>query len=149
MAAKGRPTEYSKDILKRTETYLESCVDDVEEFHKTRGDKSDSYDRLVIVNLPTIEGLSLFLKVARSSIYLWKEQHKDFSDTLDVLLALQKQKLINGGLSGEYNATIAKLVLASNHDMRDKVDTDMTSGGEVLQTVTIIKHESRNNQPAT
>lgn len=136
---KGRPTGYSPAIISKTLEYLETCVDDIDEFHKTRGEKSDSYDRLVIVNLPTIEGLALYLKVNRSSIYEWRDKYPSFSDTLEVLMSMQKQKLITGGLSGDYNPVIAKLVLSANHSMAEKVDTDITSKGEAI-SINIVKN---------
>ncbi|MES2224154.1 MAG: terminase small subunit [Patescibacteria group bacterium] len=118
----GRPTDYSPEILKQTKEYILQCEDEYEEFHRTRGSKSDSYDRLVRVKLPTIEGLSVHLNVDRTTIYEWKGKYKDFSHTLGQLLAIQAERLQDGGLSGDYNPMIAKLILSSNHNMREKSD---------------------------
>lgn len=132
----GRPTEYSDKIIKKTEKYISECVDEYEEFHRTRGDKSDSYDRLVRVKLPTIEGLSVYLKITRPTIYEWKAKYPEFSYTLDKLLAIQAERLQSGGLSGDYNPIIAKLILSANHNMKEK--TDLTSNDQaILQGVEI------------
>lgn len=130
---RGRPVEYTEEVVDRAEHYLQESIDTYDEFHKTRGEKSDGYDRLVKVNLPTIEGLALFLNVHRDTIYDWEKKYENFSYTLDKIRTEQKKRLILSGLSGDYNPVIAKLVLASNHGMSDK--TDITSGGEKIFVV--------------
>lgn len=125
----ARPIEYNDTFNVKAKEYLASCVDAIEEYHKTRGDKSDGYERLVRVKLPTIEGLSVYLGVARSSIYEWKAKYPEFSDTLDEILAVQSDRLQNNGLSGDYNPVIAKLLLSSNHGMKEKNESDMNING--------------------
>lgn len=86
------------------------------------------------VNLPSIAGLAVYLKVSRDSIYAWRdtdsELGKRFSDILSEILAEQEKRLINGGISGTYNPMITKLALGK-HGYSDK--TDLTSGGKELQ----------------
>ena len=96
----GRPTTYHKSYIKLTEEYINSCEDEEDEFHKTRGEKSDSYERVIRVKIPTVEGLAGYINVARSTIYLWKEEHQEFSDIIDKLLEKQADMLISNGLSG-------------------------------------------------
>lgn len=55
-----------------------------------------------------------------------------------MLQAYQKRELINRGLLGTYNSTIAKLILSSNHMMTERID--QTSGGE-LMTKTMTEGE--------
>lgn len=117
----GRPTSYHEGVIPATKDYLKTCVDEIEEYHKTRGEKSDSYDRLVRVRIPTIEGLAVHLGISRSTLYLWKEEHEDFSDIIDELQAIQADRLLNNGLSGDYNPTIAK-VLLTKHGYREGID---------------------------
>jgi hypothetical protein len=131
----ARPTDYSNEILTQTEIYLTQSIDEYSEFHKTRGEKSDSFERVLRVKLPTIEGLALFLGVDRSTIYEWEGKHKEFSYTLDKIRAEQQQRLIDNGLSGDYNPVIAKLILSSNHGMRER--SDVTSDNEAITNVNI------------
>lgn len=126
----SRPTILTEEILLKTEQYIKECVDQEIEFHKTRGEKSDSYERVVKVNLPTIEGLAIYLNVARSSIYLWIEQNKEFSDIIEKLQAKQAEMLINSGLSGSYNPTIAK-VLLTKHGYRDSQEITGKDGKDL------------------
>ena len=98
--AGGRPTDYSEEILKKTEEYINTTT-----------------------NLPTIQELAFLLKVNQDTIYEWAKVHKEFSETLNDLRNYQASKLINRGLNNEYNATIAKLILSANHGMKERVDT--------------------------
>lgn len=132
----ARPTILTKELKERARLYIEECEDEEDEYHKTRGEKSDSYDRLVKVKLPTVEGLALFLGVARSTLYEWKESDEEFSDIIDILLQKQADTLINKGLSGDYNPTIAK-VLLTKHGYRD--GTELTGkDGKDFEVKTIV-----------
>ena len=110
----ARNSDYSEIILKLTEDYFNL--------------KRPSDDEV----LPTIEGLALYLKVARSTIYEWMKdvEKQEFSDTVEAILAKQGLMLMNKGLTNEFTPTIAKLMLSSNHGMSER--TDITSGGKRL-----------------
>lgn len=133
---KGRPTKYTDEINTKAQEYLKQCQDQEYEFHKTRGDRSDTYEEKVRVSLPTIEGLALYLGVNRDSLYEWKGKHKEFSDTLHDILAEQSKRLQEGALSGRYNPLIAKLILSANHGMKEK--SDITSDDKPIQGNTIV-----------
>lgn len=117
----GRPLTYTSDMITKTEEYLSQCVDEVENYHKTRGKRSDSYERIVNVRLPTIEGLAVHLGISRDTVYDWEKNYEGFSDILAILRATQADALINNGLSGNYNPTIAK-VLLTKHGYREGID---------------------------
>jgi hypothetical protein len=142
---RGRPTLYDETIVPKTREYIDRCVDRIEEYHKTRGDKSDSYDRLVRVQIPTIEGLAVHLGITRETIYQWEkdEDKKEFTDILGLLRAKQADALINNGLSGDYNPTIAK-VLLTKHGYRDGVEMTGTDGKDLVVQVV---HYGDNNAP--
>jgi hypothetical protein len=115
----GRPTEYSEEIVSKTNKYIDSCVDEIENYHKTQGNKSDSYERIVNVKIPTIEGLAVYLKIGRTTVYEWIEKFPEFACIIEQLRATQADRLLNNGLSGNYNPTIAK-VLLTKHGYRDE-----------------------------
>ena len=117
----GRPTDYTEKITTRAQKYLDGCVDSIEEYHKTRGEKSDSYERIVRVKIPTIEGLASYLKISKDTVYAWEKIHKEFSYVIDDLRSTQADRLINNGMSGDYNPTIAK-VLLTKHGYREGID---------------------------
>lgn len=118
----ARPTLYTDKILQLAKDYIQSCEDTI-------------VDGKLKVNLPTVEGLSLFLGVTRSTIYEWEGNHDEFSDTLAELKAKQAQMLISEGLANNYNSTIAKLMLSSNHGMREKSDVT-TNDNPIADTFT-------------
>lgn len=127
----GRPTDYSKTVLDKAQKYIDSCQDEEYERIKSEGDKSTSYDNLVRVKLPTIEGLAVFLKVARSTIYEWQKKYPEFSDIIERLQSIQAERLLNNGLSGTYNSTIAK-VLLTKHGYIDRNELTGVDGKDLI-----------------
>lgn len=124
----ARPTDYSPKMLKAAREYAETVKESA-----LKGDIQNTA-------LPKIAELALILGVSRSTIYLWADEHKEFSDTLDDISAAQEIKLLDNGLNGTYNPTIAKMVLSSNHNYREKQATELSGpdGGPVqIQDVEI------------
>lgn len=118
----GRPTEYSEEKLLKTKEYLSLCKDTQEQIG----------EKIVLgVKLPTIEGLADYLDVNKTTIYEWESKFPEFSNVIDKLRNKQADRLVNNGLAGTYNPTIAK-VLLTKHGYRDAVDTDVTSKGEQI-----------------
>ena len=138
----GRPSKYRPEFIASVDEYLAQCVDEETEFHKTRGDKSDSYDRILKVNLPMIEGFSKFLDVDVTTIYEWAKVYPEFSHALEHIKEEQKNRLLNEGLAGTYNPMIAKLILSANHDMKEK--SDVTSDGKPIMGNTINIRNYKN-----
>lgn len=131
--AGGRPLEYSEEILKKAWEYLESCVDEEKQTVKQSSEKYEMFDNKLKVKIPTKGGLARYLDVARETLYDWARKYPEFSDVMEAVGAEQEERLINNGLSGDYNPTIAK-VLLSKHGYREGIDTDMTSVGKPLDT---------------
>ena len=85
--------------------------------------------------LPTITGLSIYLGKVVNTLKNWSKEQPEFLTALMMLQAYQKRELINRGLLGTYNSTIAKLILSSNHMMTERID--QTSGDEpMVKTLT-------------
>lgn len=142
--AGGRPQEYKADeTIKLCREYLDACIDEEYERIKTDGDKSTSYDNLVRVKIPTIEGLAVHLKIARSTIYEWKDTYSEFSDIIEELQATQAERLLNNGLSGTYNPTIAK-VLLTKHGYVEKQELDHTTKGKEITGINYIVPDGNN-----
>lgn len=74
----GRPSEYNDEVVSKTNEYIDSCEDKV--------------------NLPTIEGLALYLGVRRETLYDWENKYKEFSNIIDKLRQKQADTLISKGL---------------------------------------------------
>lgn len=110
----GRPTLYNKETISSTKEYIANCNDKP---YKVGG------KIMWTVNIPTIEGLALKLKVTKETIYDWESKYQEFSDLLSELRSVQADRLLNKGLSGDYNHTIAKLMLIK-HGYRDGIDVN-------------------------
>jgi len=121
----GRHREYTQAHYDEAKKYLESCKDSYTEKDKLR------------VKLPSIEWLArhlqkAWLHVARSTIYLWKDDEKcdPFSDILEEILSEQADRLINSSISWEYNSNISKLLMGK-HWYSEKQEIDQNNSGEV------------------
>lgn len=110
----GRPTKYSKELLKEADYYLHRF--------KELGDE-----------IPSAAGLAIHLDISRRTIYDWaKEEDKAaFSHILDKIQAKQEQVLINKGLNGDFNSAITKLVLGK-HGYHEKQDVGLGGGLTVV-----------------
>lgn len=125
----ARPTAYTEEMPQKVLDWLETCKDD--------GKKTD---------LPTTASLARHIGVSKSTIYLWAENHEEFSDSLSAVVSEQEKRLVNKGLSGEYNSTIAKLMLSSNHGYKER--SDKTSGDKPLNDLNELLDtiETRNKK---
>ena len=140
----GRPTKYHDGICKMVDEYLVECEDKFFDWQRSFG-KTDSFERIIDVNLPTYEGLSEYLDVCVDTLLEWRTIYPEFSASLAKVLRKQKAVLLKRGLSGEYNPTIAKLILSSNHGMAEKTELDHTSGGERITGFNYVKPDEANN----
>lgn len=131
----GRPTKYSKQILKDTEIYLNSCNDVYEVIERPKIDNGilsgTEQFRKEKVKVPTMEGLAYHLKVNKDTIQEWRKIHKEFSVLIEELLDKQADMLINNGLSGNYSPVIAK-VLLTKHGYREGIEQTGKDGKELI-----------------
>jgi hypothetical protein len=122
----GRPTKYKEEFIDKADEYLMENQDSIE------------VDSDIKVQLPTIEGFAGYIDINKDTLYEWGVKYPKFSDALDKIRREQLKRLVNEGLSGRYNSTIAKLMLANNHGMSDKQDTDVKGSlmiGEIKREV--------------
>lgn len=96
----GRPTKYNDELQARAERYIFDYAD--------QGDV-----------IPSAAGLCVWLGISRPTLHEWDRAHPNFSNTLDAIRSLQERAALNKGLTGEFNSTIVKLVLA-NHGYSEK-----------------------------
>lgn len=118
----GRPTTYKEEYVDLVHEYIATCVDEQYTLIKSSGTTSETVENKIKVNLPTIEGFGIWSGFATSTMEGWAKQNEKFSGALEELKKEQKRRLLNSGLSGDYNSTIAKLILSSNHGMAEKTE---------------------------
>ena len=102
----ARPTKYNEQILEKARDYIEN---------------HEQYDDLV----PSVVGLAYILEVDRKTVYTWGETYDEFLHILDRINELQEKKLLSGGLGGDFNSNIVKLMLGK-HGYSDKQQTEHT-----------------------
>lgn len=106
----ARPTDCTPELIELARTYVEGG-------YKEAGDL-----------IPSIVGMASFLGVARSSINLWAKDNRSeqFSDIFEQCSEKQEQSLLNGGLGGDFNPAITKMIL-TKHGYSDKLEQAHTS----------------------
>jgi len=119
----ARPTKYNKDILSKAKDYLTHY----KEFEP----------------VPTVAGLAVYLEVSRETVYAWagEDDKKEFSDIYERLMTGQEFKLTSGGLKGELNPTITKLML-TKHNYSDKTESTLQGPGGASLGVNISFHDA-------
>src|SRR3990167_9912462 len=115
----GRPTDYNEAMLLKAQEYLSYAQDTVDAHGKAQ------------IRIPKAEGMALYLGISRSTLYKWAGEHDQFSDIVERMNQMQAERLIDKSISGEYNATIAKLLLIK-HGYSDKQEIDHTTRGESI-----------------
>ena len=159
----SRATTFKKEYIDKIDEYLEKHQDEEKEILKQRNEDKgyEMYDKKLVVKLPTIKEFAIFIDVPYRTLYDWKkegeeylknqnaeyedfkrlelEQKADFSQALNKIFVEQEQRLLNKGLSGDYNSTIAKLILSSNHGYAEKQDVKT----ENKHTVSIKEVETK------
>ena len=120
MEKRGRPTKYSEDLQKKADRYV-------------NGEHADAGDVV-----PTMAGLACHLHINRSTVHEWIKTNEIFSDTLDRLMMTQERMLVSGGITGAYNSTISKLMLA-NHGYSEKIQQDQVCSDGSMTAPTKIE----------
>lgn len=97
---------------------------------KYRGEETIALVRNYTANantskIPKIYDLIEVLGMSLSEIYDWRAQYPEFRKALEELKAKQAAFLIDNGLKGTYNASIAKLLL-TKHGYSDRQEVDQT-----------------------
>ena len=93
----ARPSKYTSELLEKAYDYLENW--------NKKGEL-----------IPTHRSLAFHLCITRQTLYAWnKDLNKyEFSDILGRIMDIQELELINKGLLGIFNPTIAKLILGKH-----------------------------------
>jgi DNA-packaging protein gp3 len=127
----GRPTKYIPELIAKIDEYFEEAIPDN-------------------MRIPTVEGLCLKLDITRETAYQWGKEHKEFSDTLELIKVKQKEYLTEVGIFGgkEINANIVALFLKANHGMIETSHQDITTAGKPLPQP-IIDVRSNNSDTQT
>lgn len=111
----GRPSEYTEEKLALARHYI-------------NGGWEEDGD-----TVPQVAGLAMAMGISRETVYAWaKDANKqEFSDILMRVQVFQERKLLNGGLSGDFNPAVTKMLLVK-HGYSDKIEQDHTSSDKSM-----------------
>jgi len=128
--AGGRPTTYDPKYIDMVDEYLLTTGITEKEFHKTRSDNSNSYEREYDVNVPKIQGFSAYINQPLRTLGEWENNHPEFLRALDKIREAQHNMIVDGMASGKISQVLGKLMLSSNHGYREK--SDVTTDGKAI-----------------
>ena len=112
----ARPTKYTPELLERANTYLLE------------------YTRLI----PSHQDMCLYLDIAETTLYRWAEENKEFKDILAKVKLTQFTVAMDGGLGGDMNANLVKLLMGK-HGLSEKSQVDQTSSDGSMAAPTVIQ----------
>ena len=106
----ARPTECTPELIALADAYVDGG-------YENEGDK-----------IPSIAGMACSIGVGRSTLHGWaKDKVNDqFLDIFNKCSEKQERSLLNGGLGGDFNPAITKMIL-TKHGYSDKIEQAHTS----------------------
>lgn len=139
----ARPTKYNEiETCKAALQYLG-------EFEMKSNERSTFTLRNAVT--PSLVGLALHLEIANSTLDAWKadEEKERFSGICSVVMQIQHEILVSGGLSNTFNAQITKMML-TKHGYSDKQEIDHgSSDGSMTPKEAKIITTNMNQEEAT
>lgn len=112
-----RPLKYDFEYYSNLfNQYINECKDEYERFieKETSNEKwyKIEYSYSLKVKFPSIRWFAKYCWLNRDTLYEWIKKYPDFSDIIEELKYTQEEMLVNGWLSGRYNANITRLLLS-------------------------------------
>lgn len=145
----GRPTKYDPKFVDEVYQYCDECVDTIERFQTTYWEKSDSYKRIVVCNMPTLPWFAVRVYVSKRILIERAKKDEKFLQALWYLLTKQEQFLIRGGATWDYNSWFCKFLLISNHWHKQELSllmwdksTQAVSDAEEIRKLSPIEREN-------
>jgi hypothetical protein len=112
----ARPTKYTPELLEKANTYL------------------TTYTRLI----PSHQDLCIRLDISDATLYRWAEEKDEFKDILAKVKQMQFVVAMDGGLGGDMNANLVKLLMGK-HGLSEKSVVDQTSSDGSMSAPTVIQ----------
>jgi len=145
----GRPSKYNAKYCKEMIAFFDKKPSYASKVITTgRNDYEKIEEKLLPINLPTFERFASTLDVSVVTLDRWAKKHKKFCLAYEKCRELQKDILVANGLSGLYASNFAIFVAKNFTNMKDKTETDITSGGKPIPILggATAKHVHTNNR---
>lgn len=130
----GRPPKYKEtfceEIIKffdveKSKREVKSVVSGKNEYERTNYESIPN-------ELPTFAKFARKIKVNGDTIVKWAKKNKEFNAAYNTAKELQKEFLVDNGLAGLYPPASFIFTAKNITDMKDKSETDITSGGKKI-----------------
>lgn len=143
----GRPTKYKPEYCELIVEYFEKCqaeimlelkffntskVDLIAQIQNPLPNSEDETlnawplkeigQKLVMQRFPTYIRFARSIGVSKSTLFEWKDEYKDFSDSMDICKEISEAILLENGLQWTYNPTFAQFLLKNNYWYTDQKD---------------------------
>jgi hypothetical protein len=112
----ARPTKYTPALLEKANRYLLE------------------YERLI----PSHQDLCLHLDISDATLYRWADEKAEFKEILAKVKQMQFVVAMDGGLGGDMNANLVKLLMGK-HGLSEKSQVDQTSSDGSMAAPTVIQ----------
>ena len=115
----GRPSDYTPEIVKKAWAYA-------------NGGWLEAGDPV-----PSVAGLACEINLSRETLRLWaKDEENEFFGILNKIAQEQERNLVRGGLGGDFNAAITKMMM-TKHGYSDKIENEVSGpgGGPIVQKI--------------
>lgn len=84
--------------------------------------------------------------ISEDTLTRYSKENKEFCGSYNDCQAIQKETLISAGLSGKTNPAFTIFTAKNITDMRDRTETDITTGGEKIAGINyIVPVENKKN----
>jgi hypothetical protein len=111
-----------------------------------------SETRKICAELPTIEGFAVSINTPSSTVKRWAQDHPEFGGAYSRARDIQRQLLIDRGLTGQYERTAFIFVAKNITDMRDGSQLDQRfvdgEGKDRGMTLDTVQEYCRKAPPA-
>jgi hypothetical protein len=159
----GRKTLYKEVYIDEVDLYIQSCEDKEYDYITFQGSKGIGKEKKTKVHLPTLEGFGEYLRnkypgtrTTTTHIWNWEEEHPEFLEATTRIRNAQAIKLMNGTLSGDYEKSMAQLILRSQsrhyqpidkqeHSGKDggAIEVNNISNGQLDEIITILNQNKK------
>jgi hypothetical protein len=92
----------------------------------------DKLNRKKLNRFPTFERFAITIGVTHRTLQNWNKEHDDFFRAYEMCKDLQKALIIEGGMTGDYNAAFAKFVAVNVTDLRERIEHEIKQRDIVL-----------------
>ena len=126
--AGGRPTKYKKEYCEQIVAYFR----DFEMFDEIPVDKQDKEGNVstsmkqIPARPPSLTKFATSINVSRETLHEWKRTHKEFSDAFGQAKKIYEDVMVDGAITGLYNAFFTKLVMSNRFDWKEKSETKVS-----------------------